>query len=88
MPTRMDAAVAVDAKNAPTATWKTAQPAVSHSAHPHHRFVERKTENPNARHTKNLTLPLSLVPAPAPACGGRASRGRTVTWLSSPFVLR
>jgi len=31
----MDAAVAVDAQNAPTATWKTAQNAVSHSAHTH-----------------------------------------------------
>jgi hypothetical protein len=27
---RMDAAVTVDAQNAPTATWKTAQTAVSH----------------------------------------------------------
>jgi hypothetical protein len=29
----MDAAVAVDAQTASTATWKTAQPAVFHSAH-------------------------------------------------------
>jgi len=29
----MDADVPVDAQNAPTATWKTAQTAVSHSAH-------------------------------------------------------
>ncbi len=29
---RMDAAVSMDAKNAPTGTWKTAQNAVSHSA--------------------------------------------------------
>jgi hypothetical protein len=36
---RMDAAGAVDAKNAPTAPWKTAQSAVSHSAHTHHRLV-------------------------------------------------
>jgi len=34
----VDAAGAVDAQNAPTAPWKTAQNAVSHSAHsPHHR---------------------------------------------------
>jgi hypothetical protein len=34
----MEAAGAVDAKNAPTAPWKTAQNAVSHSYHrPHHR---------------------------------------------------
>jgi hypothetical protein len=30
MPERMDAAGAVDAQNAPTAPWKTAQNAVSH----------------------------------------------------------
>ena len=37
MNARMDAAVTVDAQNAPTVTWKTAQTAVSHSAHsPHH----------------------------------------------------
>jgi len=39
MHTRMDAAGAVDAQNAPTAPWKTAQNAVSHSAHTHHRLV-------------------------------------------------
>src|SRR5215217_8788093 len=32
----VDAAVPMDAKNAPTGTWKTAQNAVSHSAHTHH----------------------------------------------------
>src|SRR6187549_2880280 len=46
---RMDAAVAMDAKTASTATWKTAQNAVSHSAHPHYSL--------HALHTKNLTLP-------------------------------
>ena len=45
--TRMDAAVPVDAQNAPTATWKTAQNAVSHSAHTHHQ---------RALHTKFRTL--------------------------------
>jgi hypothetical protein len=49
MNARMDAAVAVDAQNAPTATWQTAQTAVSHSAHTHHRLT--------APHTKSLTLP-------------------------------
>src|SRR5262245_61961626 len=44
---RMDAAVPVDAQNAPTATWKTAQNAVSHSA---------QTHQP-VSHTKFLTLP-------------------------------
>jgi len=34
----MDAAGTVDAQNAPTAPWKTAQNAVSHSAHTHHRL--------------------------------------------------
>ncbi len=49
MEPRMDAAVAVDAKNASTAPWKTAQNAVSHSAHTHRQ---------RAPHTKFLTLPL------------------------------
>jgi len=41
MHTRMDAAVTVDAQTAPTATWKTAQSAVSHSAHTHHPLLSR-----------------------------------------------
>jgi hypothetical protein len=56
MQTRMDAAVPVDAQNAPTGTWKTAQHAVSHSAHTHHRCRERRRQK-NAPHTKILTLP-------------------------------
>jgi hypothetical protein len=45
----MDAAVAVDAQTAPTAPWKTAQPAVSHSAHTHRRvFTKRTTEDATA----------------------------------------
>ena len=39
---RMDAAGAVDAQNAPTAPWKTAQNAVSHSAHTHHPLAWRE----------------------------------------------
>jgi len=56
----MDAAGTVDAQNAPTVPWKTAQNAVSHSAHTHHSFVRReKSQEPNhASHTKSLTLPL------------------------------
>jgi hypothetical protein len=42
MTARMDAAGAVDAQNAPTAPWKTAQTAVSHSAHTHHRLSGQK----------------------------------------------
>jgi hypothetical protein len=58
----MDAAVAADAENAPTATWKTAQNAVSHSAHTHHSFVRReKSRKPDhASHTEFLTLPSSF----------------------------
>ena len=42
----MDAAVPVDAKNArPPGTWKTAENAVSHSAHTHYCFRERRIEN-------------------------------------------
>ncbi len=45
---RMDAVVPVDAKNAPTATWKPAQHAVSHSAHTHHR-LDREDETQNEK---------------------------------------
>ena len=57
----MDPAVPMDAKNAPTGTWKTAEDAVSHSAHTHHRPGERKPEElalNHVPHTKFLTLPL------------------------------
>jgi hypothetical protein len=61
----MDAAVPVDAQNAPTATWKTAQNAVSHSAHTLHRVSgePEKTEKQDvnhAPHTKFLTLPAGV----------------------------
>jgi hypothetical protein len=55
MPPRMDAAVTVDAQNAPTATWKTAQNAVSHSAHRHHRLEWKKAERrPSTRLTHEI----------------------------------
>ena len=46
MTVRLDAAVAVDAQNAPPATWKTAQNAVSHSAHTHHRLTHEIPDTP------------------------------------------
>jgi hypothetical protein len=46
MNARMDAAVTVDAQNAPTATWKTAPNAVSHSAHTHHRLAHEIPDTP------------------------------------------
>ena len=52
----MDAAGAVDAQNAPTAPWKTAQNAVSHSAHTQHLFQGRTkigTNAVNSLHTRN-----------------------------------
>src|SRR5690348_4515597 len=62
---RMDAAGAVHAQNAPTAPWKTAYNAVSHSAHTHHRFrseekkeIRSKSRQP-ALHTKFRTVPPS-----------------------------
>src|SRR5574339_894045 len=71
MQTRMDAAGAMDAQNAPTAPWKTAQNAVSHSAHTHHRFggeEDRREKNgltaSTASHTKFLTLPAWRRPGP------------------------
>ena len=45
MHSRMDAAGAVDAQNAPTAPWKTAQNAVFHSAHTLYRFSRNDEEN-------------------------------------------
>jgi len=50
MPTRMDAAVTVDAQNASTATWKTAQRAVSHSAHTLHRSTHEIPDTPFPEH--------------------------------------
>src|SRR4030095_1170510 len=41
---RVDADRAVDAQNAPTAPWKTAQSAVSHSDHTHHLLDEGRSE--------------------------------------------
>jgi hypothetical protein len=64
----MDAAVPLDAENAPTGTWKTAKNAVSHSAHTHHRFVgeeDRKNriyDVNTVSHTKFLTLPRTSNP--------------------------
>jgi transposase-like protein len=55
MQTRMDAAGPVDAQIAPTGPWKTAESAVSHSAHTHHPIVDQGTRN--ASHTENLTIP-------------------------------
>jgi hypothetical protein len=51
----MDAAGAVDAQNASTAPWKTAQNAVSHSAHTHSRFRSKKnkTKPVNQLYTRN-----------------------------------
>jgi hypothetical protein len=57
MQRRVDAAVPVDAQNAPTGTWKTAQNAVSHSAHTHQSFVRREEKADHASHTEFLTLP-------------------------------
>jgi hypothetical protein len=42
----VDAAIPVDAQNAPTGIWKTAQNAVSHSAHTPHLLYEEE-ERPN-----------------------------------------
>ena len=61
MTTRMDAAGPVDAKTASTGPWKTAQTAVSHSAHTNSRF--HGEDGINRPHTKFLTLPLRAVGA-------------------------
>ena len=49
MKPRMDAAVPMDAQNAPTGTWKTAQNAVSHSTHTLYFFTRpahKKSDTP------------------------------------------
>ena len=95
MHTRMDAAVTVDAQTASTATWKTAQPAVSHSAHTHHRFypeeaprdhrpTHRKSDSPRAR---DFPPALSLHRA----LRGASTENATVTLFSvssslTPFL--
>lgn len=45
----MDGAIPVDAKNAPTGIWKTAQNAVSHTAHTHRLLFMKKKEDQRAR---------------------------------------
>jgi hypothetical protein len=60
----MDAAGAVDAQNASTAPWKTAQTAVSHSAHTHPRFQEeeRTERKTSTRPTHKISdTPANLV---------------------------
>jgi hypothetical protein len=66
----MDAAVAVDAQNAPTATWKTAENAVSHSAHTHHRLKERKNrlEDVNPLYTRNSGHSHAIAGISHPRC--------------------
>ena len=63
MHTRMDAAVTVDAQTASTATWKTAQPAVSHSAHTHHRFYPEEAPRDHRPTHRKSDSPLSTYEA-------------------------
>ena len=51
----MDAAIPVDAKNAPTGIWKTAQNAVFHSAHTHHRISYEEDKRPKQTTLINLS---------------------------------
>jgi hypothetical protein len=51
----MDAAIPVDAKIAPTGIWKTAQNAVSHSAHTRHLCCMKKKERPKRKTLINLS---------------------------------
>src|SRR5215510_3835094 len=70
---RMDAAGAVDAQNAPTAPWKTAQNAVSHSAHTHHRFTMKKngTNTVNPLYTRNSGQSPSIERSIVTSCAAR-----------------
>jgi hypothetical protein len=64
----MDAAVPVDAKNAPTGTWKTAKTAVSHTAHTHHRYTGEQRQKNRAFNRLTHEIPdtpsMSAKPAP------------------------
>jgi hypothetical protein len=76
----MDAAGAVDAQNAPTAPWKTAHNAASHSVHTHHRFcegtIEKRPYQLNAAlHTKFLTLPRTKPPRTTNGIKNRTKNG-------------
>jgi hypothetical protein len=68
MHTRLDAVGPVDAQNAPTEPWKTAQNAVSHSAHTPRVCQENRTASNekhdvnHVSHTKFLTLPVADAP--------------------------
>jgi len=84
MHARMDAAGSMDAQTASTAPWKTAQDAVSHTAHTHHRFRSKKEQNEDrqpALHTKFLTLLFALTAQPA-----RTDRAVSSHRPRSPFA--
>jgi hypothetical protein len=74
MKPRMDAAVPLDAQNAPTGTWKTAQTAVSHSAHTHHRLVK---EGRSTRATTSTGLTHEIPDTPVQPRRIRPRRFRT-----------
>src|SRR6185369_2350098 len=59
---RVDAAVPADAQNAPTGTWKTAQTAVSHSAHTHRHLTSsthKIPDTPDREDTSRTVAPPS-----------------------------
>jgi four helix bundle protein len=63
----MDAAGAVDAQNAPTAPWKTAQNAVSHSAHTRHQFLGGRKNKPPPSTRSTHEIPDSPAAASGPS---------------------
>ena len=78
----MDAAVPVDAKNArPPGTWKTAENAVSHSAHTHYCFRERMIEN---RESTSVAKPSTESDQAQRARSRRSSRRGSPHRVTSP----
>ena len=75
MAPRMDAAVPVDAQNASTATWKTAQNAVSHSAHTHHCLTSPAHRKPDTPQMAPESRSHLYSPVLFDSC--RAQRGAT-----------
>jgi len=77
--------VPVDAQNAPTATWKTAQNAVSHSAHTHDRlYGEERTE---PRRSPRPTHEIPDTPRAPPVRAASRDQALTVHFMGVSLSL-
>jgi len=67
----MDAAIPVDAKNAPTGIWKTAQNAVSHSAHTRQHLLYEEKKDRREETLVNLSTDSDQVQVARSSRAGR-----------------